>query len=63
MGLMLGGVASGLFGLYVNGVLPAGGLLTEREGDEGGRSHSEVTQAHCHAVWNKELEYRGDVTV
>lgn len=62
MGLMLGGVTSGLFGLYVNGVLPVGGLLTEREGNEGGRSHSKVTQAHYH-VWNKELEYRGDVTV
>lgn len=50
MGLMLGRVASGLFGLYVNGVLPVGELLTEREGDEGGRSHSKVTQAQCHVV-------------
>lgn len=28
---MLGGMASGLFGLYVKGVLPVGGLLTKRE--------------------------------
>lgn len=63
IGLIHGGVASGLFGLYMKGVLPVGGHLKKREGNEGSRGHSKVIQAHYHVVWNKELEYSGDVTV
>lgn len=53
---MVGGVASGLVGLYVKGVLPGGGLLAKREGNEGGRSQGKVTQAHYHVVWNRVLD-------
>lgn len=63
IGLIHGGVASGLFGLYMKGVLPVGGHLKKREGNEGSRGDSKVIQAHYHVVWNKELEYSRDVTV